>query len=193
MYTCVYTFNIWNCVCVLSCFSSVQLCATLQTVACQIPLSVEFSRQEYWSGLRSPPLGDLYDSGIEPMSLNISCTGRQVLYLQCHLGSPHIIVCLRKYLYVYIYQGFQETALPEVSVKFTMSHAGGKACASGKKETMPCSAIDDKKKNISQEMLYVNKDSLEDKILLRRALYSPYRSQHQSEHLMKNQYFSEYH
>lgn len=62
-----------------------------------------------------------------------------------------------------------------------------------KKETMSCSAIDDKKKKISQAMLYVNKDSLEDKILLRRALYSPHRSQHQSEHLIKNPYFSEYH
>ena len=177
----------------LNCFSSVQLCATLRTVACQVPLSMGFSRQEYWSGLRSPPPGDLHDPGIEPVSLNIFCTGRQVLYLQCHLGSPHIIACLCKYLYVYICHGFQETALPEVSVKFTMSHVGKKACISGKKETMPCSAIEDKKKKISQAMLYVNKDSLEDKILLRRALYNPHRSQHQSEHLIKNQCFSEYH
>ena len=39
------------CVYVLNCFSSVQLCATLWTVACQVPLSMGFSRQEYWSGL----------------------------------------------------------------------------------------------------------------------------------------------
>ena len=32
-------------------------------------LSMEFSRQEYWSGLPFPPLGDLPDPGIEPMSL----------------------------------------------------------------------------------------------------------------------------
>ena len=34
----------------------------------QAPLSMGFSRQEYWSGLPFPPLGDLPDSGIEPMS-----------------------------------------------------------------------------------------------------------------------------
>ena len=38
------------------------------TVACQVPLSVEFSRQEYWSGLPFPSAGDLPDPGIEPRS-----------------------------------------------------------------------------------------------------------------------------
>ena len=38
------------------------------TVAFQAPLSMGFSRQEYWSGLPFPPLGDLPDPGIEPMS-----------------------------------------------------------------------------------------------------------------------------
>ena len=38
------------------------------TVAHQAPLSMEFSRQEYWSGLPLPSLGDLPDTGIEPMS-----------------------------------------------------------------------------------------------------------------------------
>ena len=53
----------------LSCFSHVRLFATQQAVACQAPLSMGFSRQEYWSGLPCPPPGDLPDSGIEPMSL----------------------------------------------------------------------------------------------------------------------------
>ena len=35
---------------------------------CQAPLSIEFSRQEYWSGLPFPPAGDNPDSGIEPES-----------------------------------------------------------------------------------------------------------------------------
>ena len=35
----------------------------------QAPLSMEFSRQEYWSGLPFPPRGDLPDAGIEPVSL----------------------------------------------------------------------------------------------------------------------------
>ena len=38
------------------------------TVACQAPLSVGFPRQEYWSGLPFPSLGDLPDPGIEPTS-----------------------------------------------------------------------------------------------------------------------------
>ena len=37
-------------------------------VACQAPLSMGFSRQEYWSGLPFPPPGDLLDPGIEPVS-----------------------------------------------------------------------------------------------------------------------------
>ena len=40
-------------------FSRVQICVTLRTVACQAPLSMGFSRQEYWSGLPCPPPGDL--------------------------------------------------------------------------------------------------------------------------------------
>ena len=52
--------------CMLSHFSSVQLCATLWTVACQAPLSVGFSREEYWSGLPCLPPGDLPNPGIEP-------------------------------------------------------------------------------------------------------------------------------
>ena len=42
--------------------------ATLWTVAHQAPLSMEFSRQEYWSGLPFPSPGDLPNPGIEPMS-----------------------------------------------------------------------------------------------------------------------------
>ena len=38
------------------------------TVVCQAPLSMEFSRQEYWDGLSFLPPGDLPDPGIEPGS-----------------------------------------------------------------------------------------------------------------------------
>ena len=54
---------------VLSCFSRVQLFVTFWTVACQAPLSMGFSRQEYWNGLPYPPPGDLSDLEIEAMSL----------------------------------------------------------------------------------------------------------------------------
>ena len=49
-------------------FSCVRLFVTLLTVADQAPLSVGFSRPEYWSGLACPPRGDLPDVGIEPAS-----------------------------------------------------------------------------------------------------------------------------
>ena len=54
--------------CVLSRFSGVWLFETLWTVAHQVPLSMDFSRQEYWNGLPFPPLGYLPDPGIEPTS-----------------------------------------------------------------------------------------------------------------------------
>ena len=48
--------------------SRVRLFVTLWTVARQAPLSMGFSRQEYWSGLSFPSPGDLPDPGIEPRS-----------------------------------------------------------------------------------------------------------------------------
>ena len=48
--------------------SRVRLFATPWTVAYQAPLSMEFSRQEYWSGLLFPSPGDLPNPGIEPGS-----------------------------------------------------------------------------------------------------------------------------
>ena len=48
--------------------SRVQLFATLWTVTYQPPLSMGFSRQEYWSGLPFPSPGDLPHPGIEPRS-----------------------------------------------------------------------------------------------------------------------------
>ena len=43
--------------------------ATLWTIACQAPLSMGFSKQEYWSGLPWPPPGSLPHPGIESVSL----------------------------------------------------------------------------------------------------------------------------
>ena len=54
---------------VLSCSSHVRLFASLWTVAFQALLPLGFSRQEYWSGLPCPPLGDLLGPGIKPASL----------------------------------------------------------------------------------------------------------------------------
>ena len=55
--------------CMLNRFIRVQIFATLWTIACQAPLSIGFSRQEYWSELQCPPPGDLPDPGIESTSL----------------------------------------------------------------------------------------------------------------------------
>ena len=44
------------------------LCDAPWSVAHQDPLSMEFSSQEYWSGLSLPPPGHLPDPGIKPMS-----------------------------------------------------------------------------------------------------------------------------
>ena len=52
--------------------SVAQSCPALwgpMTVSCQAPLSMEFSKQEYWSGLPLPTPGDLSNPGIEPASL----------------------------------------------------------------------------------------------------------------------------
>ena len=50
-------------------YTCVQLFATLWTIDCQAPLSLGFSRQEYWSGLPCHPSKDLPNPGIEPVSL----------------------------------------------------------------------------------------------------------------------------
>ena len=57
--------------CVRACWvtSVVSDSVTLWTVAYQVPLSIGFSRQEYWSQLPRPPTGDLPDPGIEPRLL----------------------------------------------------------------------------------------------------------------------------
>ena len=48
--------------------SRVQLFASLSTIARQAPLSMGFSRQEYWSGLPCLPAGVLWDPGVKPAS-----------------------------------------------------------------------------------------------------------------------------
>ena len=79
MFTCVFM-----CVCVLS---HVQPFATPCTVACQAPLPLGFSRQEYWNRLPFPSPGDLPNPGMEPRSPAL-----QADFLPLHhLGSP---VCI---------------------------------------------------------------------------------------------------
>ena len=72
---------------VLSCFSRIRLFVTPWTTACQAPLSIGFSRQEYWSGLPCPPPGDLPN----PCLLFPELAGR--FFTLRHLGSPVNITC----------------------------------------------------------------------------------------------------
>ena len=60
--------------CLLSHFSCVLVFVTLWTIAHQAPLSMGFSRQEYWSGLPCSSLGDVSNPGIE---LCLSCLMNQ--------------------------------------------------------------------------------------------------------------------
>ena len=69
-------------------FSHVQFFATSGTITGQSPLSMEFFRQECWSGLPCPPPGDLPNPGIEPGypalqadSLPSEPTGLPILYM----------------------------------------------------------------------------------------------------------------
>ena len=73
-YTHIYMYE-YLCKCILSHFSHVQFfetgactCTVHRTVVHQAPLSMEFSRYEYWSGLPCPPPGYLPNRGIEPAS-----------------------------------------------------------------------------------------------------------------------------
>ena len=67
-----------------------RLCATLWIVACQTPLSLRFSMQEYWSGLPFPSPGYLWDPENESVSC-VSYVGRQVLYHWEDLNTDYVI------------------------------------------------------------------------------------------------------
>ena len=73
------------CVCVCSVTPSCPILWDPWVVAHQAPLSIGFSRQEYWSGLPFPPPGNLPDPGIEPASPAL--TGGFITTSECHLGS----------------------------------------------------------------------------------------------------------
>ena len=79
----------------LICFSHVQLFATLWTVAHQVPLSMRFSRQEFWSGLPCLPPGDLPDPGTEQV-------GSLPLWVLYHCAT-WALVCIYIHIHTYVY------------------------------------------------------------------------------------------
>ena len=68
--------------------SHVQLIATLWTVACKASLSMEFYRQEYWSGLPFPTPGDTSNPGIKPTFNVFPELAGGFFFPLSHLGSP---------------------------------------------------------------------------------------------------------
>ena len=97
---CIYTIYLYVCMSAQS-LSHVQLFATTWTVACQAPLPMEFSRQQYWTELPLPTSGDLPDTGIEPVSLVSPKWQADSLPLH-HLGS-HVHI-YSTYLCMYIFK-----------------------------------------------------------------------------------------
>ena len=71
-------------------FSHVWYFATPWTVACQAPLSMGFSRQEYCSGLPCLPPGDLPNPGIEPKSWEAKTSTVEVYFLTTSLETKYI-------------------------------------------------------------------------------------------------------
>ena len=71
-----------SCLCEVKPLSHVRLFATPWIVAYKAPLSMDFSRQEYWNGLPFPSLGDLPKQGIElgspALQADVYCLSHQV-------------------------------------------------------------------------------------------------------------------
>ena len=70
--------------------SCLTLCDPMDCIAYQVPLSVEFSRPEYWSGLPFPSPGDLCNPGIKPRSPALQADS----LLLAPLGSPEQCLCV---------------------------------------------------------------------------------------------------
>ena len=94
----------------LSCFSRVWLFATLWTVACQVPLSTGFSRQEYWSGLPFPPPGNLPYPGIELTESPTSSAWQVNSLLLSHPGSPSLTIWPSSWAPWYLHKGTENSS-----------------------------------------------------------------------------------
>ena len=79
---------------------SVALCHTW-TVAHQVPLSMSFSRPEYWSGLPFPSPGDLPNPGIEPVSYALQEDSLPSELPGKPPVSPYMCICMYMYMHMY--------------------------------------------------------------------------------------------
>ena len=74
--------------------SQVRLFVTPWTVTRQAPQSMEFSRQEYWSGLPVPSPGDLPNPGIKPMSLTSPALAGRCFTISTTWEAPELVCYL---------------------------------------------------------------------------------------------------
>ena len=122
-----YSVSIWSPQCMPSCFSHVQLFVTLWTVAHQAPLSMGFSRQEYWNGLPFPSPGDLPHPGMEALSLLSPASASGFFTTSATWEAPHLlgdIPCIQKTSFVFLQSpGLPGNVLPCIrSAFFPASH-----------------------------------------------------------------------
>ena len=92
--------------------SHIRLFATQWAIACQAPLSKEFSRQGYWSVLPFPSPGDLLDPGIEPESLTLQADSLP----SEPPGNPHIHNTYMQVNHYHIIVITQETKYPSLQL-----------------------------------------------------------------------------
>ena len=92
------------CVCVCVCGGGdlvAKSCPTLETawtVTRQAPLSMEFSRQEYWGGLPFPLLGHLPDPGLEPTSPVLQVDSHMCICVCVYSIYAYVCTCLYTYV-----------------------------------------------------------------------------------------------
>ena len=120
-----YTSNPLLVVCVCACSVNVWPFATVWTLAHQAPLSMEFSRKEYWSRLPFPPSGYLLTQGSDLHLLY----GQAGSLPRSHQGSPcvyiHVCIYVHECLYVYVY--LQETTTAS-KISNTSTPPKGSSC-----------------------------------------------------------------
>ena len=91
-FTMHYCFLLSPFVLTVQLLSRVLLFATSWTAAHQAPLSMGFSRQEYWSRLLCPPPGDLPDPGIEPESPALQAASLPLSHLGCTIPPYYRVI-----------------------------------------------------------------------------------------------------
>ena len=110
-----------TCLCVCSLLSRIQLFATPQTVAHKVPLFMEFSRQENWSGLSFPSPGDLADPRIKtesPTQLSDSLPSESHQEAPCCWRECQLVQILRKTVWRFL-KKLELSYNPTVPLVFT--------------------------------------------------------------------------